>query len=184
MKGERGFMKFPILETDNLVLREINLRDSEAILRIFSDEEAMKHYDINSIKNIYQAEKIIEFFRKRYEEGKAIRWGICLKNTSEVIGTCGIQEIMKSASRASVGADLRRDYWEQGIMTEALRAIVKYSFLGLQINRLQCFVEEDNRASVKLVEKLGFEKEGKLRQYEYYKGKYNDLLIFSKLRRE
>ena len=86
--------------------------------------------------------------------------------------------------RASIGYELARSSWRQGIMTEALEAIIDLGFREMGLNRIDAVVMPENGASIKLLEKLGFHNEGLLKEYENWGSKgYVDLCILSLLRK-
>jgi len=86
--------------------------------------------------------------------------------------------------RAEVGYELSKDYWGNGIASEALEAAVKYGFHNLQLERIQALIEPANLSSQKLVERQGFIKEGLLRHYEYTCGKFDDLFMYSIIKKD
>lgn len=174
---------FPILETVNLRLRELVPSDAENVLRIFADDEVTRFYDFETFTSLGQAADLIVKQATRYEKGEAIRWGITQKANDVVIGTVGLV-ISRSSAIGGLGYDLARPYWRRGIMTEALKIVISYSFQSVNLNRLQALVMPGNVASMKLLEKLGFVEEGILREYAFFKGRYQDLHCFSLLKRE
>jgi ribosomal-protein-alanine N-acetyltransferase len=179
------FQSFPHLETERLVLRRLHRDDAESLFAILSDEEVARFYDDEAFAGISQARKQIEAWARGYEEWRVIRWGIVHRGTDTVIGTCGYYGFHRWHGRASLGYELARPYWRQGIMTEALAAIIGFGFREVGLNRVQAVLMPGNVASVKLLEKLGFQREGVLRQYENWGEKgYVDLFIFSLLRQE
>ena len=174
---------FPILETVNLRLRELIPSDAENVLRIFADDEVTRFYDFETFTSLGQAADLIAKQATRFEKGEAIRWGITQKANDVVIGTVGLV-ISWSNAIGGLGYDLARPYWRRGIMTEALKVVISYSFQSVNLNRLQALVMPGNVASMKLLEKLGFVDEGLLREYAFFKGRYQNLHCFSILRRE
>lgn len=174
---------FPILETVNLRLRELVPSDADNVLRIFADDEVTRFYDFDTFTSLGQAADLIVRQATRYEKGEAIRWGITQRANDVVIGTVGLV-ISRSSAIGGLGYDLARPYWRRGIMTEALRIAIGYSFLSVNLNRLQALVMPGNVASINLLEKLGFVEEGILREYAFFKGRYQNLHCFSLLRRE
>lgn len=174
---------FPILETVNLRLRELVPRDADNVLRIFADDEVTRYYDFDTFTSLGQAADLIVRQETRYEKGEAIRWGITQRANDVVIGTVGLV-ISRSSAIGGLGYDLARPYWQRGIMTEALRIVISYSFLSVNLNRLQALVMPGNVASINLLNKLGFLEEGILREYAFFKGRYQDLHCFSLLHRE
>ncbi len=171
---------FPTLETPNLRLRELVPADSPAILRIFGDPEVTRFYDFDTFNSIEQASDLIHRQAQRFERGEALRWGITQRADNMVIGTIGLIVNQPSAT-GGLGYDLGRSYWRRGIMSEALAIVIRYAIRSVNLNRLQALVMPGNEASAKLLAKLGFTEEGTLRQYAFFKGKYQDLRCFSLL---
>lgn len=117
----------------------------------------------------------------RYVDETGIRWGIIIKSIPGVAGTIGLNHIMKR-HKASLGYDLRPDFWNKGYIKEAISAIVEFGFNGLGLNRIEAEVMAGNAASEKVLIKTGFQKEGVQRQCMYWHDKYYDLTKFSILR--
>lgn len=185
MKWDSAFKVFPVIKCDNIILKEINTSDYRGMYKIFSCDEVIKFINIKKPLKHEDMIKFINFLSTGYKNKKLIMWGIFKKeNPSLIIGICGFHSISKYNSRTKIGYALARDYWGQGIMTEALNAITSFGFNCLEVNRIEAFVEPDNTASIKLLEKTGFMKEGLLRQYEFSKQKFVDMLVFSKLKCE
>jgi ribosomal-protein-alanine N-acetyltransferase len=174
---------FPEFETANLKLREMVGSDAEAVHRIFSDKEVTRFYDLDRFVDIRQASELIRRERMRYEKGEGLRWGITQQANNIVIGTIGYVFSQHNA-QGGLGYDLARPYWRKGIMTEALRLVIRYGFSSLRLNRIQALVIPGNEASVGLLNSLGFTEEGLLREYAYFKGRYNDLICYSLLKGE
>ena len=132
---------------------------------------------------IKQAEDLIKWFNDEFKKSRAIFWGISLKNESEIIGFCKC-EIEIPKVRADLGYDLRPDYWNMGIMTETLNAIINFTFQTLHINRIEAAVSTENSASIRVLEKLGFVKEGILRERSYCRDSCHDMMMLSILMKE
>ncbi len=176
--------EFPQLETENLFLREIKLSDAEAVFQFFSDDEVLKYHDVEAFVSVEQAQMLINSLHERFKNKWGIRWGIAKKDDNMIIGTCGYGGWVKNSLRAGIGYELAKPYWHQGIMTEALSAMLKFGFEKMELNRIEATVMLDNIASMKLLEKLGFIDEGILREYGYWKGEFHDLKMFSLLKRD
>lgn len=174
---------FPTLETANLRLREIAPFDAEAIFRVFADEEVTRYYDLEAFNNLDQARSHIGRQAARYQRGQLIRWGIAQKSNDVLIGSVGVG-IYETNAQGGLGYELARPYWHRGIMSEALTLVIRFSFRTLNLNRLQALVMPGNEASSGLLRKLGFTEEGLLREFAFFKGRYQDLYCFSLLRRE
>ena len=174
---------FPQITTPRLKLREIKRDDSKEIFKLLSDPKVIEHDTFELFTDIKQAEKLIEWFDQQFEDEKATFWGITLKSDNEIIGFCKC-EIEVAKVRADLGYNLRSYYWNKGIMTESIKAIMDYTFKILEVNRIEAAVSTRNLASIKLLEKLNFTKEGVLRQRSHWKGSYHDMIMYSILRKE
>ncbi|MEA5592793.1 GNAT family protein [Rivularia sp. UHCC 0363] len=175
--------QFPELETENLLLRQVNQSDAEAVFQHFSDKEVLKYHNLEAFTNIEQAENLIASFYERFHNQQMIRWGITKKEDNILIGTCGYNWLQKSF-QAEIGYELSQAYWRRGIMTEALSAMIKFGSEKMELNRIAATVMLENTASMKLLEKLGFVEEGILKEYGFWKGEFHDLKMFALLRKE
>lgn len=176
------FSEFPQLETQDLILRETKFSDAEAVFKIFRDEKVTKYHDFDTATSIEQAKWLINRRAERYRKQQAIRWGIAKKQDNIIIGSCGLS--IKNSFLAELGYELASEHWQQGIMTEALQAVIAWGFYQLGLNRIEAMVMQENVASIQLLKKLLFLEEGLLREYGFWKGKFHDLKIYSLLRRE
>ena len=176
------FDKNILIQTKRLLLRPLTQSDAQDIFEIFSDKQVMKYYDLLPFKNIERASRQIDFFIKGFEERSMIRWGIELKENSKLIGTCGFFALNEDVSKAEIGYELNRSYQGRGYMTEALDAILRFIFSETDINRVEAYIEPPNIASQKTAEKVGFTKEGTLRQYEMCRGERIDICVYGCLR--
>ncbi|MEH7177576.1 GNAT family N-acetyltransferase [Neobacillus vireti] len=174
--------RFPIIETERLILREVTVADAKNMLTYLSDDTVMKHMGLVPFQTDDEVLDEISWYQSIYREGTGIRWGITLKDSNEVIGSCGFLNMLSKHHRADVGYELSKEYWGKGIANEALAAVVKYGFQHYQLERIQALIEPDNFPSQKLVERLGFRKEGLLRHYEFTCGKFDDLIMYSFLK--
>ena len=174
--------EFPVLETDRLILRQVTNDDAKSLLTYFSDTDVMKYYGLEPFKSIDDVLDEISWYKSLFEKGTGIRWGISLKGSDKIIGSCGFFNRAVEHSRTEIGYELSKEYWGKGIAGEALESVVKYGFQNLQLERIEALVEPANLASLKLLDKIGFEKEGLLRHYEFTCGKFDDLYIYSILK--
>ncbi|MBM6619589.1 GNAT family N-acetyltransferase [Bacillus suaedaesalsae] len=177
------FDAFPILETERLKLRKITVDDKENVFAYFSDDLVTRYFGIDNFTKIEQAEEIINAFNNGFEQKQAIRWGIALKHTDELIGSIGFHNISKNNARVEVGYEITRKEWNKGYATEALKAVIAYLFNEVGFNRIGATIRPENEASQQLVKKLGFQEEGTLQDYQFTRGNYHDLIMFSLLKR-
>ena len=185
MAAESIFATFPSLETENLVLRELRPADAPKVLELFSDPEVVRYYDLDLFSTIEEACRLVDRFVQRFEKRIGIRWAITERSsTGDLVGTCGYNLWIQPSHRGVLGYDLARTHWNRGIMTEALTAVLQLGFGKMALNRIEALVMSGNEASYRLLDKLGFQKEGTLRQYERVKGRFVDMEMFSILEEE
>ena len=181
-------MKFPILETNRLILDEIVHEDSKNLFELFSDDEVVEYYDLVTLAKIEEASNLITLFKKRFEDELGIRWGIRLKENGTFVGTCGFNAWKPKMRSSSVGYDILRKYWRNGYATEALNEIIKFGFSSNlpcgPLNRIQGDTVPGNMASEAVLSKLGFKEEGLLRESSFWKDQYHDLKCFGLIKSE
>ncbi|MBW8687293.1 GNAT family N-acetyltransferase [Chitinophaga rhizophila] len=173
--------RFPTIRTPHLELIQITEAHADDLLKLFGDQQVTRYYNLSPFECTNDSHKLIDHFRKRFEAGTAIRWGIRLNESNEIIGTAGFNNFTRK-HRANIGCELQHAYWNRGITTEAMHAIISYGFHALDINRMEAEVMEGNEPSIHLLNKIGFKQEGTLRQWMYWNNKHYDMLMFSLLR--
>lgn len=171
--------EFPTIETSRLILREVTIDDANDMYTYLSDNDVVKPMGLEPFETVEDVWDEIKWYQSIYEEGTGIRWGITLKDSGTVIGSCGFLNRRTKHYRAEIGYELSSDYWGKGIASEALEAVVKYGYQHFQLERIEALIEPTNLPSQKLVEKQGFQREGLLRHYEFTRGKFEDLYMYS-----
>lgn len=177
-------MDFPILETSRLYLRKITNEDAIDIFEYLSNDIVTRYLGKESLNNIIEAYELINKINNNYLEGRGIRWGIVHKDSQKLIGTMGYDGIHMKNKRADIGYDLNSSYWRLGYATEAINEIIKFGFNELELNRIGAVAFLDNTASLSLLGKVGFTKEGILREYIIQNHIPRDTVVFSLLRKE
>ncbi|MDU1906244.1 MAG: GNAT family protein [Dysgonomonas sp.] len=176
-------MQFPVLHTERLDLVEIGVQHLEDLFVLYGDIEVVRFYNLLPYTNVDDGRKYIEWYQERIGNGLAIRWGIALKGESGIIGTIGFNNYTR-LHRANIGYDLQKKYWNKGYITEALEAVLDFGFETLEINRIEAEVMQSNLASEKVLHKLGFIKEGILREWMFWNNNYYDMSMFSLLKKD
>ncbi|WP_099157508.1 GNAT family N-acetyltransferase [Virgibacillus ndiopensis] len=177
-------MTFPLLETERLKLIEVGHQHLQSYFNIMSRDDVTKYYGMESLKNQEEAVNLIEHLRNNYESKRGIRWGIILKDTQNFVGTIGLNNLNIEGKKAEIGFELHPSYWNKGIISEAVKEVLRYSFEDLNLYRMGAVTFPDNVASNKLLKKVGFSLEGKLRRYLYQNNQSHDALIYSFLSTE
>ncbi|RIW38530.1 N-acetyltransferase [Bacillus salacetis] len=177
-------MSFPELETARLKLVQITEEHTERYFEIMSLDAVTKYYGMESLQQKEQAADIVKSFKTGFESKKSMRWGIVLKETGTLVGTAGLNNLRIGQKRAEIGFEIHPDYWSRGFTSEAARAVIQYAFAELNLYRVGAITFLENKASIGLLEKIGFIKEGVLRGYIYQNGISNDTYIFSMIKSE
>lgn len=177
------FDKFPQMTLDDIVLREIDYNhDAELFLQYVSDSLVNKYLsDEETPKTLKEAEQELKYWSDLYRYKRSIYWAIARKSNNKLIGTCGFNNWSRTHARAEISYDLARKEWGKGIMTKALRAVCDFAFTRIMVNRIQATVAIDNIASIKVLTKLGFSREGEMRQYGILRGNKKNFYMYSLL---
>jgi ribosomal-protein-alanine N-acetyltransferase len=183
LKPEKPVPFPPTIDLGSYCLRPLRPADAPAWYAYLSDPEVTRltSYDIRSKEMVAQ---FIAICLADYGQRRSCRWALADKTSNQLIGTCGYYWWNVEHSTAELGYDLSRDFWSRGLMTQAVRAVVRWAFDDLEANRLQATVMVGNVASVRVLEKCGFQKEGLLREYKICRGAARDFWIFGQLRRD
>lgn len=175
-----GFM--PDLETPRLRLRRMTMRDALDVYEYSRDPLVARYVLWDAQRNISEARGYIRYMLRRYRMGEPSSWGIVWKDTGKLIGTIGFMWIQWENASAEVGYSLSRDYWNRGIMTEALAEVLRYGFHTMNLNRIEAQHEVPNAASGAVMRKCGMHHEGTLRQRLLNKGRFVDVELYAILR--
>lgn len=175
---------FPIIDTDNLCLREVREQDADELFAIFSDVETMKYYGMEPMNKIEKAVELANAFIQGFQKREAIRWAITEKGQDRLIGTCGYHNWSKTHARAEVGYELSKEMRGKGYMQEAIKAILNYGFTEMKLNRVGATISPLNQPSINLVKRLEFEEEGLLKDYVNSGGEYQDLTMYAILKED
>jgi len=179
--GEKVFIQ---LETENLILKSIDMSDKEFIFKQFSNPDVTRFMvDEEPYTKMEEAEELINFYTVP-EPRIQHRWVIIRKSDNAPLGTCGYHRWIIKHNFCEMGWDLSPEYWGKGYMTEALHKAIKMGFENMGLNRIQAFVDVRNTRSVNLALRMGFKKEGIMRDKYLSRGIYYDHYCFSLLKRE
>lgn len=179
---------FPTLETRRLLLREFRPSDAMAVFEMYTHADLTRWLEHELMTSLEEAEKRVRARMGLFERGMGCRWAITFKDRpDDLIGSCGYFSVRISTHTYEIGYDLHPEYWRQGLMTEALTAVLQASFTPgalYPLHRLEALVEPGNVASMSLLTKLGFTRESTRREFGYWKGAYQDVAVFALLANE
>jgi ribosomal-protein-alanine N-acetyltransferase len=152
-----------ILETKRLVLRHQVLTDLDALWALYCDSEITR-YIPDAPKTYAEAREELEWFLNGHPKHPELGlWATIHKETGNFIGRCGLLPwTIDGQPEVEVAYTIAREYWGQGLATEAAQSILDYGFERLHLSRLICLIDAENIASQKVAQKIGmiYEKEG------------------------
>lgn len=175
---------FPVLHTARLILRETAPHDVEAVFAMESDPVAMRYWSRLPMQEIAEAQASVERAMGYFASGDGLRWSITRPGEDRLLGHVSLFNFHQPSARADIGYGLAREHWGQGIMNEALTAVVDYAFGPLGLRRLEADVDPANAASLRAVERLGFQREGLLKERWQVGETISDTVFLGLLSRE
>lgn len=177
------------LHTPRLLLRPLVEADAGALLDIHADGQAMRYSNSAPWTGISQALELIAYSGQGLSTGRDLCLGLARREgtgpvISPVIGTCTLYDISRGSRRAELGFILGRPHWGQGCMHEALGALLGHAFGAMDLNRVEADTDPRNVAATRTLERLGFVREGLLRERWITDGEKSDSALYGLLRRD
>ncbi len=174
----------PIIKTERLVLRWVSENDIDSLYEVFSDPQVMRYWSTPPYADREDAVKLQREIAAGNENNTMIKWGLALRDSDRLIGTTTLFNLALDNGRAEVGYAMGRAHWGKGYMNEALTALLHHAFDVMELRRLEADVDPRNTSSIRTLERLGFQKEGYLRERWHVNGETQDALFYGLLRRE
>jgi ribosomal-protein-alanine N-acetyltransferase len=184
MINEDYFRNFPVLETERLILRKIELKDAKDIQAIRSNPQVMTFMDSHAHETVEDSENFIAEGLEIFGSKKGLFWGLVEKASGKFIGDFAFWKIDRKNCRAEIGYTLRPEFWGKGYMKEAMSRILDFGFRKLNLHSIEANINPKNVNSRGLLLKMGFRKEAYFRENFYYDGKFLDSEIYSLLERD
>lgn len=173
----------PTLRTARLLLRPFSAEDSEAIFAIFSNPRVMRYWDGPAWTSLAQAERFVAGCKRMEDEGTGARVAVVRTADGRLLGQCGVFSWNPTYRSAETGYCLDDAAWGQGFATEAVGALLQWAFDTMDLNRVQAALDTRNPASARVLEKLGFLREGTLLEDCIVNGEVSDSWVYGLLRR-
>lgn len=170
------------LTTPRLHLRPLTPADAPALYATFADPETARYWSTSPWASIEEAHKLIAKDMSALPAGEYLRLGLERRDSGELIGVCSLFQWVRPCRRAELGFGMHRAHWRQGLMHEALCELLRFGFDALELNRVEADVDPRNVASVRRLERLGFVKEGHLRERWIVDGEVSDTSLYGLLR--
>ncbi len=174
----------PTITANRVCLRWLTDADLSSLLAIFSDPEVMRYWSSLPLADVEGAGKLLADIRDCFRRRILFQWGVARNTDNRIIGTCTLLHIDADNRRAELGYALGREHWGKGYMHEALTALLSFCFGNLNMHRIEADVDPRNVSSVRTLERLGFQREGYLRERWLVGGAVQDALFYGLLRHE
>lgn len=180
------FSHFPEIKTEDILLRKITSQDLDALCVIYQNPNVFRYIPGDAKKSRETVRHLVDHFERDFRKGKELFLGICLpESPDQLIGVAEMFHYDPKVNMVTVGYRLEEQFWGKGYAARAMRALCAYLFDDIGINRIQAFVMPENPASMRVLEKCGFVREGYIRQGSFCRGKgIVDLVSFSLLKGE
>ncbi len=174
----------PTLCTDRLRLRPFNDSDADSLFALHSNAHVLRYWDAPPWSEPARAEQFITACRQMAERGTGTRLAVERASDEAFIGWCSLSRWNPDFRSASMGYCLDDQAWGHGYATEAARALLQWAFDMLDLNRVQAETDTRNVASARVLEKLGFVREGTLREDCVVNGEVSDSWVYGLIRRQ
>jgi [ribosomal protein S5]-alanine N-acetyltransferase len=172
------------LEGESIYFKALTINDAEEVHKYASDEDVSRFIGWRLMHTLNETREYIEEMLKRESAGTHIYASIVLKSTQAIIGTAMIFNFDKEANHAEIGYVFHKDHWGKGYGTETVALMSDFAFKTLNLHKLHASVVAANIGSSRILEKNGFELEGRFKDHYFIEGRYYDGLFFGKLQPE
>ena len=175
----------PTIKTERLMLRPYNLGDAPEVQRLIGERDVVS--TMTNVPHPYEdgmAEEWIGERQESFEKGKTVDFAITHRQEGFFIGGISLNNIDRQSELAEIGYWIGKPYWRKGYGTEAARAILKYGFEALGLNRIHGKHFRRNPASGRIMQKIGMKHEGCHRQHFKKWGNFEDCELYGILRSE
>lgn len=147
---------FPVLTTERLTLRQLSIDDQQAIFALRSDPKINQFLDRQPCKTNEDAINFINKVNENIEKGNAYYWAITLTEAKTLVGTICLFDLSNENNSCEIGYELLPEFQGQGIMKEAVQAVIDFVFQTLKFKKILAFTHRENQHSTKLLLKFNF----------------------------
>ena len=173
----------PPLEGARIRLRALAPDDAAALFALYSDARVMRYWSFPAWTDIQQAVEKLAHVERDRALLESLPWAATLRDDDALVGTCTLFGIQREHLRGVVGYALSPSLWGRGLATEMLQCALLHAFDVLGLERIEADIDPRNHASCRLVERLGFRREGYLRERWRVGGGIQDTALYGLLRR-
>lgn len=176
--------ELPTLGTARLVLRALAPSDVPALFAIFGDPAVCRYWSRPPLPDLHAATHLQAEIARHFVARTLFQWGIAERATGAIVGTCTLAALSPEHRRAELGFALGQSVWGRGYIAEALPALIGFAFEILDLHRLEADVDPRNERSIRALERVGFAREGYLRERYLLPDEVQDAIVYGLLRRE
>jgi [ribosomal protein S5]-alanine N-acetyltransferase len=173
------------LQTERLILRRLTIEDTESVYNNWANDNAVTYYlswPTHKDKNVTKG--VLENWINNYSKNDFYQWAIVPKEINEPIGTISVVDKNDDIQMVEIGYCIGKQWWNKGLTSEALNAIIKYFFEEIKVNRIEAWHDIKNQNSGKVMAKCGMKYEGHLRQSRKNNTGISDHIIYGILLEE
>lgn len=170
--------------TERLQLRALDHGDAVAMLALYGDAGVMRHWCHAPWNDAAQARAAIDEALGDYAAGRSMHLAIALRDSAQLIGSCALYDFVPEHARATLGFLLAPEHWGLGYAGEAVEALLEQGFQRLGLNRVEAEVAIENDASARMLARLGFRYEGKMRARWMVAGRPRSIASYVLLRED
>jgi ribosomal-protein-alanine N-acetyltransferase len=157
----------------------LSAADADDLLGEFSDPRVVEWMDIEPLQGIDEAQLVIGWALDQRALGAGLRWAIRERVGGAFAGTCGFNRIViERGRRGEIAYDLAYAWQGMGVMSDVLPVVIAFGFGHLALHRLEALVTPGNDRSCRLLERHGFNREGVLAGYGFWKERYWDQIVY------
>lgn len=175
--GER----LPPLDGDGVRLRWMTDDDLDDLLAIWGDPTVMRFMARPPLDGRRATEAFLDSIRRGFTSKSLFQWGFTTRDDDRIIGTCTLADLDWPHRRAELGYALHRDHWRRGLTSRAVRPVLAFAFDTLGLHRVEAETDPRNLGSIRLLERMGFVAEGRLRERYFQAGEIQDASLFGLL---
>ncbi len=179
MINQKIFDSFPVIETDRLILRELKETDISKLLELQSDTRVNEFLSHRKVETEEDVLKFIAHRKMFFEKKWGITWVGSVKETDEFLGICSYNAIDITNHRAEISGELLPKYWRTHIGQETFLSVIRFGFENINLHSITAKTSPSNIATMGMLEKFGFQKEGHLIDRIFDGTKYEDQCLYS-----
>ena len=163
-----NFDPFPNLTTHRLNLRSFQEEDVKSLFETRAYPKNSIYLDRTPYQKIKEAEDFFHKITTGVRQNKWINWAITLKGNSKMVGSICLWNLNAEKAIGELGYEMHPDFQGKGIMTESMKKVIEYGFTTMQLQKIEAATHQDNKASIKVLEKFNFKYEKNLEGDEKY----------------